>query len=81
MKKRSLKSLKLNKRSISSLQQEKIDGGTLNTLLPFTTCFVQVTASLIVCDDPEPPVGPVDAGDTVQPPDSINICYETYYCA
>ena len=60
MKKRNLKSLNLNKRSISNLQQQEVKGGA-SILIPFNTCTILTVVSLIACPDPEPdPIEPAD---------------------
>lgn len=79
MKKRNLKSLHLNKRSISHVQQKQVKGGL--SFFPLTCTIGSVVSILTTCPDPDPdPVDPIDAGDTIRPPDSINICNDSYFC-
>jgi hypothetical protein len=83
MKKRNLKSLKLNKRSISNLQQQEVKGGA-SILIPFNTCTILTLASLLACPEPdpvepaEPPIGnpgPVTGGEIPsEVPFSITVC-------
>ncbi|WP_298520188.1 hypothetical protein [uncultured Kordia sp.] len=47
MKKRNLKNLKLNKRSISGLDNSQVKGG-----IPGLTWICTVSLSRLVCDDP-----------------------------
>lgn len=66
MKKRKLKSLNLNKKSISSLQSKEVYGGTG----PETTLTPTIVISYFLC--PEEP-----KDETVIVPDTMRVCDES----
>lgn len=68
--KKNLKSLALNKKLISKLQQLQIYGAEsiITTSLNINLCVIRTIVSVLVCPDPD---------DTIEEPDTNRVCDES----